>query len=122
MQTANVDIRLWIWTAFRGNYIGNQCSGSSILQSGWHAVESPTPEIMPVEKQEAKMLVLTRRAGESIKVGNITITVTRTGKSSVRIGINAPSDVRILRDDANVIEGNSKESTAHSRNGERIRQ
>lgn len=44
------------------------------------------------------MLVLTRKQGETIRVGeNIEIKVIRMEKGSVRIGIVAPKDVRILR-------------------------
>jgi len=44
------------------------------------------------------MLVLSRRIGESIQIGdNITITVTQVEKSQIKIGIEAPRDVPILR-------------------------
>lgn len=44
------------------------------------------------------MLVLTRRIGESIKIGDdITLTVTDVNGSQVKLGIAAPSDVPILR-------------------------
>lgn len=44
------------------------------------------------------MLVLTRKKTESIKIGNdIVITVIQTGKGTVRLGIEAPAHVRVLR-------------------------
>ncbi|MFN8709821.1 MAG: carbon storage regulator [Planctomyces sp.] len=44
------------------------------------------------------MLVLTRKAGETIRISeNIVIKVIRTGKGAVKIGIEAPSDVRVMR-------------------------
>ena len=44
------------------------------------------------------MLVLTRKLQEEICVGNnVKITVLRISGNSVRIGIEAPRDVRILR-------------------------
>ncbi len=44
------------------------------------------------------MLVLTRKTSEMIQVGDdIVIKVIRTGKSTVKIGIEAPSNVRVLR-------------------------
>lgn len=43
------------------------------------------------------MLVLSRRAGESIQIGDdITITIVKSG-ANVRIGIDAPKHVTILR-------------------------
>ncbi len=44
------------------------------------------------------MLVLSRKVGESIQIGDdITVTVTRISESAVRLGIDAPPDVRIDR-------------------------
>ena len=44
------------------------------------------------------MLVLTRAAGESIDIdGGIRITITRIDGGRVRVGIQAPADVRVLR-------------------------
>ena len=44
------------------------------------------------------MLVLTRKRAEMIRIGdNIFIKVIKTGRSTVKIGIEAPADVRILR-------------------------
>jgi carbon storage regulator len=46
------------------------------------------------------MLILTRRAGESVMVGNdITITVLGVKGNQVRIGINAPKDVAVHREE-----------------------
>ena len=44
------------------------------------------------------MLVLTRKAKEEIRIGNdITVTIVRVKGQSVRIGINAPDHVHIMR-------------------------
>ena len=44
------------------------------------------------------MLVLTRKRSEMIQIGeNITIKVIRTGRGTVKIGIEAPANVRVLR-------------------------
>jgi carbon storage regulator len=44
------------------------------------------------------MLVLTRKRSEMIHIGeDILIKVIRTGRSSVKIGIEAPDDIRVLR-------------------------
>ena len=46
------------------------------------------------------MLVLTRKVGEEIVIGdNIRITVVEVGPGRVKIGIAAPRDVRIDRDE-----------------------
>ena len=55
------------------------------------------------------MLVLTRRSGESILIGGeIRVRVLRTSGSRVRIGIEAPSDVRIVREKAEEGEGTAE--------------
>ncbi|WNS75086.1 carbon storage regulator CsrA [Bacillus sp. DTU_2020_1000418_1_SI_GHA_SEK_038] len=44
------------------------------------------------------MLVLTRKSGESIKIGeDIEITIVSSKNDQVKIGINAPKNVEILR-------------------------
>jgi len=44
------------------------------------------------------MLVLTRKRSEMIRIGDdIVVKVIRTGRSTVKIGIEAPAHVRVLR-------------------------
>ena len=46
------------------------------------------------------MLVLNRKTSERIHIGNdIVVTIIKTGGNLVKIGIDAPLDVRILRDE-----------------------
>lgn len=46
------------------------------------------------------MLILTRRVGEAIKIGNdIDVTVLSVKGNQVRIGINAPRDVIVDREE-----------------------
>jgi carbon storage regulator len=46
------------------------------------------------------MLILTRRLGESIKIGEkITVTVLGTKGAQVRLGIDAPKDIPVHREE-----------------------
>lgn len=46
------------------------------------------------------MLVLTRRQGESIRIGSdVRVTIVASGGGQVRIAIDAPTDVGILREE-----------------------
>jgi carbon storage regulator len=46
------------------------------------------------------MLVLTRRVGESLSIGDaVTVTVTAVNGTHVRLGIEAPPEVLILREE-----------------------
>jgi len=49
-----------------------------------------------------KMLVLSRKAGEKLVIdGNITVEVVRVQGNRITLGIEAPSDVKILRGELN---------------------
>lgn len=55
------------------------------------------------------MLVLSRKPGERILIGDeIAITVVRIGPNTVRIGIDAPRDMNIVRDE--LCEGEAVEN------------
>lgn len=46
------------------------------------------------------MLMLTRRLGETILIGdNIKVTVRRVNRNQVALGIDAPNDVKIVREE-----------------------
>ena len=50
--------------------------------------------------REVAMLVLTRREGESLKIGDdIIVTVTKIRNEQVRVGVTAPSGVAVLREE-----------------------
>jgi carbon storage regulator CsrA len=50
------------------------------------------------------MLVLTRKIGESITIGDVTVVVCRIAPGKVRLGIEAPRNIKITR-------GNNDSST-----------
>jgi carbon storage regulator len=51
-------------------------------------------------KEANIMLVLSRKESQRIKLGDsIVVTVVRTGRDRVQLGIDAPSDVLILREE-----------------------
>ncbi len=44
------------------------------------------------------MLVLSRKAGQKLQIGdNVTITILEVHGNTVRVGIEAPRDIRVLR-------------------------
>ena len=46
------------------------------------------------------MLVLSRKTGEKIRIGdNVTVTIVRIGPNNVRLGIDAPRDLNIIREE-----------------------
>ena len=54
------------------------------------------------------MLVLTRKADEQILIGdNIKITLVRVRGNSVRIGIDAPREIRIVRGELDALDSDS---------------
>jgi len=63
-------------------------------------------------------LVLSRKQGESITVGDVTITIAKLKGASVRIKIDAPKDVKIMRteviDRATVGTESDSQDTARS--------
>jgi len=59
------------------------------------------------------MLVLTRKVGERIQLGdNITVTLVKINGNVVRLGIDAPPEMAVMRQE--LAEGKSRESIAVS--------
>ena len=60
------------------------------------------------------MLILTRRVGESLMIGdNVTITVLGVKGNQVRVGVDAPKDVAVPREEIlNRIEESAAEKAA----------
>ena len=63
------------------------------------------------------MLVLSRKVGEKILIGeNVSVTVVRVAQGVVRIGVDAPKDMAIIRDDIKDRDGKgSKSGTSATR-------
>lgn len=62
------------------------------------------------------MLVLTRKKSEAIRIGNdVFVKVIRTGRSTVKIGIDAPANVRVVRGELVITAGghDTPEMTTH---------
>ena len=65
------------------------------------------------------MLILTRKVGESIVIANdIIVKVIETGKNSIRIGIDAPREISILRQE--VFDAIQKENIRSSQGTDNI--
>ena len=64
------------------------------------------------------MLILTRRTGETVMIGNdVTLTILGVKGNQVRIGITAPKDVAVHREDIyeRIQRGDDAEAGAKSR-------
>ena len=81
---------------------------ASTRRAPWHGLclwsslgvstRGESPAISSLQPRECVMLVLTRKQGEQIRIGDdVVITVVRTKGKAVRLGIQAPSHVPVLR-------------------------
>jgi carbon storage regulator len=62
------------------------------------------------------MLILTRRVGETVMIGNdVTVTVLGVKGNQLRIGVNAPKDVAVHREE--IYERIKREEEQESRSG-----
>jgi len=63
------------------------------------------------------MLILTRRVGETVMIGNdVTVTVLGVKGNQVRVGINAPKNVAVHREE--IFERIKREQAGGEPNGE----
>lgn len=61
------------------------------------------------------MLILQRKVGQSILIGdNITITVQSISSDKVKISIDAPKEVQIIREELEIAEKSNREAAAVS--------
>ncbi|MGV3608544.1 MAG: carbon storage regulator [Planctomycetaceae bacterium] len=62
------------------------------------------------------MLVLSRKVGEKILIGeNISVTIVRITGGGVRVGIEAPAELAVVREELQAAaEANSDSSKSHS--------
>ena len=67
------------------------------------------------------MLILTRRVGETLMIGDdITVTVLGVKGNQVRVGVNAPRDVAVHREEIyQRIQSSDQEADSRARAGER---
>jgi carbon storage regulator len=74
------------------------------------------PSSQHIETKEQTMLVLSRKLNEKIVIdGGIVVTVVKIDRNQVRLGIEAPGDVRIYREEiAAAVAGASSERPVHS--------
>ena len=57
-------------------------------------------ELIQLTGKERTMLILTRRVGETVMIGNdITVTVLGVKGNQVRVGVNAPKEVAVHREE-----------------------
>jgi len=62
------------------------------------------------------MLILTRRVGETLMIGDdVTVTVLGVKGNQVRIGVNAPKEITVHREE--IYERIQREKETHGRSG-----
>jgi carbon storage regulator len=78
---------------------------------GRNAAQRTTPRAAAFQGGNDTMLVLNRRPGELIRIGkDITIAVVKISGDVVRLGIEAPREVNVVRTE---LEGRDKERIKH---------
>lgn len=71
----------------------------------------------PADHQGMNMLILTRRIGETLMIGDeVTVTVLGVKGNQVRLGVNAPKDVAVHREE--IYDKINQQNGAHDNNSE----
>jgi carbon storage regulator len=64
------------------------------------------------------MLILTRKVDQGIVIqGNILVTVLRVEKDRVKLGISAPTEITVLRDELLERNGHNENDVRNAKNG-----
>lgn len=67
-----------------------------------------------ISEWESSMLVLSRKLGEKIVIGeNIVVTVVKIDRNQIRVGIEAPHDIPVYREE--ILPGRSTGAEASAR-------
>ena len=71
----------------------------------------------PADHQGMNMLILTRRIGETLMIGDeVTVTVLGVKGNQVRLGVNAPKDVAVHREE--IYDKINQQNGAHANDNE----
>ena len=58
------------------------------------------PLFFELERKEQTMLILTRRVGETVMIGDsVTVTILGVKGNQVRVGVNAPKEIAVHREE-----------------------
>ena len=105
----DVAIKLMSGSFCRSRGAGRQCELSNHVHDQLRTDSGKTDA---VEHRERNMLVLSRKTSERILIGDdIAITIVRIGPNSVRIGIEAPKNMNIVREELCDFSSKTKETS-----------